>query len=301
MNKEKTFQGYIDNPHIANTFLIPIYKDAELKELYFHELNKDNKKISGFRTFDNLTYKRDNLVKVYLEHPNEVKIGDEPFFVVKLRDSIKFGKYSEILEVLIQAILKKELTSKILINQIQNIFVDSFNLALKRNTLDVFSSLKGVSKVRINDYLREVTHKRLLDIVFEKDKQFIKFYEDIVQTKNKRELTIPENVIIKVYKDANRIMFTHGHSEYNLEADAKFNFDIWSSDSFHANPLSQKVWKIKSTSHSEPIYLSSKSDQCFAVFVKELSKHLDLSSAEENEPKATLRRRLVPSKNNSSS
>lgn len=282
--------GYIDNPHITNTFLISTYKEENKDNFYFHELTNDNRKIKGFRQFNQLSFKNDILIDKSEFVKKNVKVDDEPVFVVKFNLNIEIGSYNEVLIVLIKAIIKQELKSKIFIKQIQNIYLDAFYIALRKYTLEVFSSPDGVSKVKIKDYLRAINNKRLFEIVLEKDKRFNKLYEEIIQTKNKRELSIPEEVTVIETGIGNNIILRKGLYEYSILSNI-LGINICSPDENIENLEGVGVvWKLKSI--QKTLLLSSKSDRNFALLKQDIKEHLDLNSSFSAKEKSPVPQKL---------
>lgn len=303
MSPDKVFAGYINNEAIVNTLLVSIYKDLDHHDsYYFHELSNDNRQIISFTRFSMENYKRDKLVTIKsIKSLSGVRIGSEPFFVVKLHTGIVYGTYSEVLKTVSVMIVKRDITSKNLISTLVKLYKSSLISELRNCSIVAYSSIKGVSKGRLSDYLNKSNDKKVINIINETDKDFLKFYENIVTTKSKRVLNIPNEIRILVSED--KLVFRHKTKEFKIHPTNNYSISI-----FKDIPLTEisevnqniKVWQIKSKDDII-VYLGGHSDQRFALFVKEVWDKIALTFSYvaphiENKPRAAILKNKVNTK-----
>lgn len=281
METKKILYGYIDNIHIANGFLIPIYCNSS-DEYYFHELKSDNKTtdykfIKTFKKFENDSYKTDKVTKIKFDSLKKVIVdeNDEPYFVVKVNNSIYWDSYSGILSFLAQEIIENKITSKTLINTAQKIFGEDLKSELKRKASIILSSVRGVSKVRISEYLKEVNTPRLFKIIEGNDNKFSIFYQELVVSRNKRVIEIPHNITLEFPANKKKLIFKSHESKYVFDRYFDDLLKIELNDYFEIDEnVNKKVWRFKLSSKDdfEPVYLVSEfTDQMTVILFSSLN------------------------------
>lgn len=241
MNNIK-FYGYLDNEVIVNGFLIPVY--SENKKYFFHELSKDNKYIIGFREFDLESYSRDSIVEI--NKPLPAKIDNESYIVVKFNDTVRFGTFSEIVDLVSRRIFDGEIKSKILIDNAKKIFGETFfKRELLEEAIKLLTSLKGISKRSLNKRLSEYSIPKLVKVASGDDNKFENYFEDLILNKNNRILRVPANVDILVQGD-NDIIFTSHHHGTHYHANLEDISIIRAVPVLTAAEIQHhNVWKIK--------------------------------------------------------
>jgi hypothetical protein len=139
MDKLIKFCGYFDSSVIYSGFLIPVYTDSE--SFYFHKISEDSK-ITDFTKIDMDSYKNDSISPIDEYLP--AKVGGESYIVVKSKNKIKFGKYSEMADHLYSEIETGSIDSKVLIDNIKkNIKKEELNI---RVINDHIASVMNIKK-----------------------------------------------------------------------------------------------------------------------------------------------------------
>ncbi|WP_162126036.1 hypothetical protein [Flavobacterium phycosphaerae] len=124
----------------------------------------------GFREFDSKSYNRDSIVK--LNKPLPANIDDESYIVVKFNDTVQYGTFSEILDLVSRKIFDGEIKSKILSDNAEKIFGKYFfKESYLRKHFKFFSAL-NIRKRALNDYLSKYSGSQLFRVASGNDSRF---------------------------------------------------------------------------------------------------------------------------------
>jgi len=263
------FYGYIDSKFIVNSFLIPVYKNLETQELFFHSLSSDNKRIKKFEKFNQESYKKDSITTLKVSREAnliEAVENEESYFVLKTEKKIKTGSFSEMAEYLADKIAHEEITSTALIDNAKNIFSKTLETKLREFTVDVLSSIDGINKSHIRPVLEK---SDIWKVTIGGDPKFEKSYEKLIDEKNSRVLWIPHNVDIKFTK--NRIVLKRNGRRLTQIPDIPYDVLRIAESS---NLQKRKIWRVKARGKRKfdedgmGIYFTSKYGKKIALFTK---------------------------------